>query len=382
MRIQMITAALVATLVGYGSTIALVLAAAAAVGADAAQTASWVAAVSVAKGLGSAFLSTWTRIPVVLAWSTPGAALIAGTTGIDIHEAVGAFVVTGLLIALTGAVPPLTRAVSRIPGAIAAAMLAGVLLPFCLEVARGAANAPALVLPVVAVFFAVRILDPLFAVLAALGAGIAVTLLAPQTGFAPPAFDAFPFVFIAPAFDLATAIGLGLPLYIVTMASQNLPGFAVLRGAGYDPPVARALGVTGAGSILAGLFGAHTFNMAAITAAICLAPEVEPDPTKRWHVGPVYGAIWIAVGLMGSLIVPAITAMPGAVIAAIAGLALITPTLGALASAFAEPPTRFAAAVTLATAASGMSAFGIGAAFWGLMAGLAVLALDQLASAR
>ena len=378
MRASMISAALVATLVGYGSTIALVLAAAAAVGADAAQTASWVAAVAMAKGLGSAGLSWYTRVPVVLAWSTPGAALIAASTGIGIHEAVGAFILAGAMVALTGAVPALSRAIASIPAAVAAAMLAGVLLPFVMAVALNAAALPALILPLVAIFLLVRLANPLFATLVTLAAGIALALVQPGAALPAAVFDPLPFTFIAPAFDPAVLIGLGLPLYLVTMASQNLPGFAVLRANGYAPPVRPALLVTGTGSAVAALWGAHTFNMAAITAAICLDPAVEPDPARRWRVGMIYGAFWIALGLLGSLILPAILALPPEIVATVAGLALISPLLGAAAQAFEPPDTRFAAAVTFATTASGVAAFGIGAAFWGLMAGLLVLALDRI----
>jgi benzoate membrane transport protein len=342
MRASMISAALVATLVGYGSTIALVLAAAAAVGADAAQTASWVAAVSIAKGLGSALLSWNTRVPVVLAWSTPGAALIAASSGIGIHEAVGAFVLAGALIALTGAVPALSRAIAAIPAAVAAAMLAGVLLPFVMAVALNAVALPALILPLVAIFLLVRLANPLFATLVTLAAGIALALVQPGAALPAPVFDPLPFTFVAPAFDPAVLLGLGVPLYLVTMASQNLPGFAVLRANGYAPPVRPALLVTGTGSAVAALWGAHTFNMAAITAAICLDPAVEPDPARRWRVGLIYGAFWVALGLAGSLILPAILALPPEIVATVAGLALISPLLGAAAQAFEPAGTRFA----------------------------------------
>lgn len=378
MRSSMISAALVAALVGYGSTIALVLAAAQAVGANAAQTASWVAAVCFAKAIGSLLLSSWKKVPVVLAWSTPGAALIAASTGVNINEAVGAFVFAGVLIALTGALPPVNRAVSSIPTGIASGMLAGVLLPFCIAVATHAVADPRLVLPLIAVFVLVRLFNPLFAVLAALGVGLAIAFI--LAGVPGPAFrfDAAPLVFIAPEFNPAVLIGLGLPLYLVTMASQNLPGFAVLRANGYHPPVAAALGVTGMGSAIAALFGAHTFNMAAITAAICLGDDVHPDKSKRWQVGIAYFAVWMLLGLFGPVIIPTIAAMPPAIIATVAGLALITPLMGAAASAFEQPATRFAAATTFIVTASGIAAFGIGAAFWGLMAGLLVHGLDRL----
>ena len=378
MRPSMISAALVAALVGYGSTIALVLAAAQAVGANAAQTASWVAAVCFAKAIGSLLLSSWKKVPVVLAWSTPGAALIAASTGVNINEAVGAFVFAGMLIALTGALPPVNRAVSSIPTGIASGMLAGVLLPFCIAVATHAVADARLVLPLIAVFVLVRLFNPLFAVLASLGAGLAIAFTLADVPAPAFRFDATPLVFIAPEFNPAVLMGLGLPLYLVTMASQNLPGFAVLRANGYHPPVAAALGVTGIGSAIAALFGAHTFNMAAITAAICLGDDVHPDKSKRWQVGIAYFAVWMLLGLFGPVIIPTIAAMPPAIIATVAGLALITPLMGAAALAFEQPATRFAAAATFIVTASGIAAFGIGAAFWGLMAGLLVHGLDRL----
>ncbi|MDF1608736.1 benzoate/H(+) symporter BenE family transporter [Hoeflea sp. YIM 152468] len=375
--VSMISAALVAALVGYGSTIALVLAAAAAVGADAGQTASWVAAICFSKAIGSALLSSWKKVPMVLAWSTPGAALIAASTGVDIHQAAGAFIFAGGLITLTAAIRPLNRAVNAIPTGVASGMLAGVLLPFTMAVALHAASAPVLVLPLIAVFLLVRLVNPLMAVLAALVAGLVIAF---SYGGAPPPSIGVEWTlltFIAPHFDPATLLGLGLPLYLVTMASQNLPGFAVLRANGYEPPVTEALSVTGVLSSFFALFGAHTINMAAITAAICLGDDVHPDRSQRWKVGVVYALVWTTLGLSGPVIVPAILAMPPEIIAVVAGLALIPPLIGALVSAFEAQATRFAAAATFAVTASGVAAFGIGAAFWGLLAGLLVHVLDQ-----
>lgn len=378
MRLSVLSAALVATLVGYGSTIALVLAAAAAVGATPGQTASWVLAVCLAKAVGSALLSAWSRVPVVLAWSTPGAALIAASTGVTLPEAVGAFLLAGVLIALTGAVRPLGALVARIPEPVAAAMLAGVLLPFVLAAAQGAGAAPALVLPMVAVFLVVRLWNPPLAVLAALGLGLALAF-GPGGAPAPGLVLALPGLeFVSPEFRPQVLLGLGVPLYLVTMASQNLPGFAVLRAAGFEPPVRRALGVTGALSAGSALFGAHPVNMAAITAAICLGDDVHPDRKRRWVVGLAYAGFWAMMGLAGPTILPWFAAVPGPVLAALVGLALIPALAGSLGSAFAAPADRFTAAVTLAVTASGVAAFGIGAAFWGLAAGLAVAALDRI----
>lgn len=380
MRISLFSAALVAALVGYGSTIVLVLTAATAVGASPAQTASWVFAVCLAKAAGSAILSSWHRVPVVLAWSTPGAALIAATQGLNIHQAVGAFVAAALLIAATGAIRPLGRLVGAIPDGIAAGMLAGVLLPFCLRGVTAVQGLPALVLPMVATFVLVRLWNPAVAVLAALAMGLGLAF-----GFGFAHLPVLPPIlphpeFIRPVFDLGTLIGLGLPLYLVTMASQNLPGFATMRAAGFEPPVRPALGVTGILSAIAALFGAHTISMAAITAAICMGDDVHPDRSQRWKVGLAYAAFWVCLALLGPAIIAALAALPPALMTALVGLALLGPLTGAASGAFAHPEQRFAAAATLVVTASGVAAFGIGAAFWGLVAGLAVFATENAAA--
>lgn len=377
MPLSMISAAIVAALVGFGSTIALVLSAAVAVGATADQTTSWVLAVCLAKAFGSGLLSTWNRVPVVLAWSTPGAALIAATTGVSMPQAVGAFVLAALLIALTAAIRPFGRAVAAIPDGIAAAMLGGVLLPFCLRGMEALKAAPMIVVPMVAVFLLVRLRNPAVAVLAALAAGLA---LAFGLGVAPVpdvALRAPVPVFIWPEWNAGVLIGLGLPLYLVTMASQNLPGFATMRAHGFEPPVNRALAVSGGISGVAALFGAHTVNMAAITAAICMGDDVHPDRNQRWKVGLAYAGVWVLLGLFSPVILALLAALPGEVMVALVALALLGPLMGALSGAFVPVDTRFAAVMTLAVTGAGVTLFGIGAAFWGLMAGLLVWALDR-----
>jgi benzoate membrane transport protein len=378
MRASVISSALVAALVGYGSTIALVLSAATAVGASPEQTASWVLAVCLAKAIGSALLSITTRVPVVLAWSTPGAALIAATQGVTLAEAMAAFVLAGLLIALTGVIKPLGRAVALIPDGVAAGMLAGVLLPFCLKGAGAAQALPALVLPMIAVFVLVRLKNPALAVLAALGLGLTLAFTLGGAVFPPLMLPAPNLTFIAPDLRLDVLLGLGLPLYLVTMASQNLPGFATLRAHGYAPPVQAGLVTTGLLSALSGLFGAHTTSMAAITAAICMGPDTHPDAAQRWKAGVVYAGFWAALGLFSPAILALLAALPPALMVALVALALLGPLMGALSGGFAAPDTRFAATVTLVVTASGVAAFGIGAAFWGLLAGLGVHALEKL----
>jgi benzoate membrane transport protein len=376
MRASVLSAATVAALVGYAASVAILLAAATALGASPAQTASWLLAISLGKAFGSALLSWQTKIPVVLAWSTPGAALIAATSGISFAEGVGAFVAAGLLVAATGLIRPLGALVARIPDGIAAGMLAGVLLPFCLKGATAAQTLPALVLPMVAVFLVVRLWNPAMATLAAFATGIALALFtgadlsilrlsAPLLAFTPPEFRP------------GVILGLGLPLYLVTMASQNLPGFATLRAAGYEPPVNAALTTTGLISTLTALFGAHTVSMAAITAAICLGADVHPDKERRWIVGIAYAGVWVLLGLLSPTVLQLLAALPAAVVAALVALALLGPLTGALTAAFAQADQRLPATLTLVTTASGVAAFGIGAAFWGLMLGLAVWALDH-----
>ena len=378
MRISLISAALVASLVGFGSTVALILLAAAALGATPAQTASWLLAVSLAKALGSAALSYRTRMPVVLAWSTPGAALIAATSGVTMPQAVAAFALAGVLVVLTGAIKPLGRLVAMIPDGVAAAMLAGVLLPFCLDAALTVEAAPALILPMVAVFLAVRLVNPALAVLASLALGLALAFATKAASLPALTLPLPALTFIQPEFDLAVLLGLGVPIYLVTMASQNLPGFAVLRAAGYEPPVRKALLVTGALSTLTAFVGAHMVNMAAITAAICLGDDVHPDRAQRWKVGLAYAGFWVLLGLLAPLIITLLAALPPQVMVALVGLALLSPLMGALTGAFATPEHRFAATLTLVVTASGVAAFGIGAAFWGLLAGLAVHGTGRL----
>lgn len=377
MRISMISAAVVAALVGYGASVAIVLAAAAAFGATPAQTASWLFAVCVAKAIGSAGLSIWHRIPIVLAWSTPGAALIATTSGFSYAEGTGAFVIASVLIALTGLFQPLGRLVVMIPDAVAGAMLAGVLLPFCLKGAASVQDLAVVVIAMVAIFAGVRLWNPAFAVIAGLGAGVLLALATgvavwPEVRLTAPAP-----LFIRPDFNLGAVLGLALPLYLVTMAGQNLPGFATLRAAGYAPPLRSALAVTGGLSGVAALFGAHPVNMAAITAAICLGDDVHPDRGQRWKVGVVYGAAWVGLGLLGPAVITVLTALPAPLINAIVALALLGPLMGALATAYAVPDQRFAATMTFVVAGSGVAAFGIGGAFWGLMAGLVIWGLDR-----
>lgn len=380
MRLSIVTSAVVAALVGFGSTIALIIAAANAVGADASQTTSWVAALCLSTAAASGYLSVRYRIPVVAAWSTPGAALIAASSGISVQAAVGAFLLAGGLIVLAASVKPFGRLIERIPSPLAAAMLAGVLIRFVMAVFESAQGAPKLVLPLVGVFLLVRLFNPAFAVLAVLFVGLGIAF---GGGLAQPLssdLSLSSLTFIAPSFEPTALIGLGLPLFLVTMASQNLPGFAVLRASGYTPPSRPILAVTGLASVVTAFFGAHTSNLAAISAAICTGPDTHPDPTKRWMVGPFYALSYLIIAAFSAALIGLIAALPPELIRTVAGLALMGAFAGALGSALSDQAKVFPAVLTLAVTASGLTLFGIGSAFWGLAAGLVALGLDVAAS--
>ena len=376
MHFALVSSALIASLVGFAGTLALIVAAAQAVGATPAQTVSWITAISLVKALEAGYLSLRYRMPIVTAWSTPGAALIGASVGIALDAAVGAFLLAGLLILLTALFRPLGRLIERIPMPIAAAMLAGVLLPFVLGAFQAVPGAPTLTLAMIGLFVLVRPFSPLFAVVIVLGAGIALALGLGMVGPLGGTFTAPTLQFVAPRFEWSVMIGLGVPLYLVTMASQNLPGFAVLRASGYAPPVAPALLTTGFGSVLSAFFGAHTTNLAAITAALCTGPDVHPDPARRWPAGVVYAGAWLALAAIGASGVALLAALPPQLVAVVVGLALLGPLVGALTTAMKDDEYRYPALLAFAVSAAGVSFGGIGAAFWGLLAGLLAAALD------
>jgi benzoate membrane transport protein len=329
----------------------------------------------------SAFLSARFRIPVVAAWSTPGAALLAALPApIGIEAAVGAFVLAATLVVLTALVRPLGSLVARLPTAIAAAMLAGVLFRFVAGAAAAVPGELALLLPLIALFLVARQVAPMGSVLAALAAGVALAWATGRLGALEAPLEITTLVPVAPGFVPGVLLGVGLPLWIVTMASQNLPGLAVLRAAGYAPPVRPILAVTGLASLVTAAIGAHTTNLAAITASLCTGPEVHPDPARRWPAGVAYGGCYLLLALFAGTVVAAVAALPPALVTLVAGLALLAPLTGALGTAVQQPEHRFAATLTLAVSASGITLLGIGAAFWGLLVGLVVLGLDRLAA--
>ncbi|MER9871541.1 benzoate/H(+) symporter BenE family transporter [Mesorhizobium sp. M0195] len=377
MRISIPVSAFVAAIVGFGGTLAIVIAAAKAVGATQVETASWVTALCLAMAIESLWLSWRTKMPVITAWSTPGVALIAASAGFSMGEAVGAFVVTAVLLIATGLFGPLTKLIARIPASVASGMLAGIVVTFAINAVKTVPVDPWLILPLVAAFFIIRLFNPALSVLLVLiGGGLAAFLTGRVGGLPAPELSSL--TLVMPQFTATAIIGLALPLYLVTMASQNLSGLAVLRAAGYHPEPGPLIGVTGLFSLLTAPFGASTTNLAAISAAICTGPDVHPDPAERWKTGPFYALAYFVFALFGASLVAIFAVLPQSLIVLVAGLALMAPLANALSIALKGEDERMAATVTFAVTASGLTLFGVGAAFWGLIAGLVVLFLENL----
>ncbi len=367
--------ALIAALVGFGGTVALVVQALRTLGASVEQTGSALTALCLGIGIAGAVLSVRQRIPVVLAWSTPGAALLAAATpGMSWPSAVGTFIVSALLMIAVGLIPALGRLAQRIPAAVASAMLAGVLLPFCLALFRLGGVDPLLVGVVLAVFLAARQRLPTYALLLALAVGVTLTLLRGDIGAVPAGPILGALAPVRPVFDAAAVVSLSLPLFLVTLVSQNLPGLVVLRTAGYSPEPRPLLVGAGLASLAAAPFGAHAVNLAAITAALCTSKEAHPDPARRWIVGVIYAGFYLVLALFSPALVRLFLALPSGVIAALTGVALIPALIGALEGMLSAKADRDAAIVTFLATASGLSLLGIGSAFWGLVCGFSALA--------
>ncbi|WP_407939646.1 benzoate/H(+) symporter BenE family transporter [Motilibacter deserti] len=372
---------------GFTSSFAVVLTGLRAVGASEAQAASGLAALCLGMGLSALLLSVRLRMPISVAWSTPGAALLASTGAPSggFPAAVAAFLVTGALLVLAGLWRPLGRAIAAIPPALANAMLAGVLLSLCLAPARAAVEIPRLALPVVAVWLALTRWAPRWAVPGALAAA-AVGVALESAGGLGDTLSGTPLLAtpeaVAPSFDVAAVVGLALPLFLVTMASQNIPGMGVLASYGYRPPLRPLLGVTGAATVAAAPFGGHAVNLAALTAALAAGPGAAPDPERRWVAGATSGAAYVVLGLLGGLVTALAGLAPLLLLQAVAGLALLGALASALKAATDDPAMREAAVVTLVVTVSGAQVAGVGSAFWGLAAGWVVLGVGRLPGLR
>jgi benzoate membrane transport protein len=372
---QPILAGLLTAFVGFASTFTLVLAGPAHLGATPAEAASGLFVLCLAMGVLNASVAWRTRVPITFAWSTPGAAFLLTLQPIagGFPAVTGAFLMVAVLVIAAGLIRPLARAVAMIPQPIAAAMLAGVLLTLCLAPVRAVAEVPWLALPILLAWiiglkFARRFAVPLAVVVAAIALVVSANIPAGTLVLALPAP-----VFVLPIFTLDALVKVALPLFVITMASQNLTGLAVMRANGYEVDAGPPFVFTGLASGAVALFGGLTVNLAAITAALAAGPEAHPDPQKRWMAPVTAGIAYFGLALLATLAAAFIAASPPILIQAVAGLALLPSLAMALTGALADEEARLPAIVTFVTTASGITLLGIGGAFWGLIAGIALM---------
>jgi benzoate membrane transport protein len=374
-RLQPVLAGVVTALVGFSSAFAVVLTGLRAAGADERQAASGLLVLCLASAFVALVLGLRHRMPISIAWSTPGAALLisAGAPPGGFPAAVGAFLVCGVLVVVAGLVPAVGRLIAMIPVPIASAMLAGVLVELCLAPVRALTEVPLLAAPVIAVWAVLGRFARTWAVPAALAvAAVAIALTGPglrEVALAPT------LVWTTPVLDLPTVVGVGIPLFLVTMASQNVPGAAVLAQYGYHAPMRPVLVSTGMATIACAPFGGHAVNLAAISAALAAGPDADRDPKRRWLASVTAGLGLAVLGLGAGLATALLVLSPPVLIEAVAGLALLGALAAALSSAVSDPHGREAAAVTFVVTAAGIGFLGVGAAFWGLLAGTAVTLL-------
>ncbi|WP_435953540.1 benzoate/H(+) symporter BenE family transporter [Dryocola sp. BD626] len=375
-----VLAGFVAVLVGYASSAAIIWQAADAAGANASQIAGWLTMLGIAMGVSTLALTLWYRAPVLTAWSTPGAALLATSLhGSTLNEAVGVFIFASALILVCGATGLFARLMRLIPPTLSAAMLAGILLRFGLDTFTSLQCHFLLCLSMLMGWLLAKAFAPRYAVVAALLMGLAVCLITGEfTSAGVPMGVALP-EFTAPHFSVASLLGIGLPFFLVTMASQNAPGVATLKASGYNIPVSPLIVVTAAIALLLAPFGVFSICIAAITAAICQGSEAHPDPAKRWLAAASAGVFYLLAGAFGGSISALLTALPLAFIHTLAGLALLSTIAGSLHQALINERDRDAAIVTFLVTASGVTLAGIGSAFWGLVAGGICYAVFSLA---
>ncbi|MBN0989451.1 benzoate/H(+) symporter BenE family transporter [Amphritea pacifica] len=366
-----LSAGFVAVLVGYTSSAVIIFQAAAAAGASTAEISSWLWALGIGMGLTSAGLSLYFRTPVLTAWSTPGAALlVTALSGVPVNEAIGIFIFSSGLILLCGLTGWFEKIMHHVPMPLAGAMLAGVLLQFGIDLFKVMQSSLLLVGLMLAVFIAVKRLFPRYTIPIVLLAGTATALFQGQLNVEVLNWQLSTPLWVTPTFNLQTMIGVGVPLFIITMASQNVPGVAVLRANGYETPVSPLLTWTGFAGVMLAPFGGFSYNLAAITAAICMGDEAGQDRSKRYMASVWAGGFYLLTGLFGSTIASLFTAFPTALVMAIAGLALLSTIGNSLSAALADPGDREAALLTFLVTASGLNLLGISSAFWGLCIGL------------
>ncbi|HEY2454541.1 MAG TPA: benzoate/H(+) symporter BenE family transporter [Scandinavium sp.] len=363
-------AGFVAVVVGYASSAAIIWQAAASAGADAQTIAGWMTALGLAMGASTLILTLWRKVPILTAWSTPGAALlVTGLQGVTLNQAVGIFIFANALIVLCGLTGLFARLMNVIPHSLAAAMLAGILLRFGLQAFTSLPGNLLLCGSMLAAWLLFKAIAPRYAVIAALIAGSVVAIVTGQLHSETLHFAFTLPRYLSPEFDFSLLLSVGVPFFLVTMASQNAPGIATMKASGYPAPVSLLIVITGGIALAFSPFGVYSICIAAITAAICQSPEAHPDADQRWKAAAAAGGFYLIAGIFGGSITSLMAALPVAWIQMLAGLALLGTIGGSLVQALAKENERDAAIVTFLVTASGLTLAGIGSAFWGLVAG-------------
>ena len=374
LSLSAIATGFVTVLVGFASSAVIVFQAAQSLGATPEQISSWMWALGLGMGLTCIGLSLRYRVPVVTAWSTPGAAMLIGSVaGLPLSDAVGAFLVSAVLIIVAGFSGIFERMISRIPIALASGMLGGVLLRFGMEAFAAMRTQLALVLAMFAVYLLSRRMAPRYAVILTLLVGIVIAAASGLLHLQGLTLELARPVFVMPTFSLAAIVGIALPLFIVTMASQNVPGVAAIRASGFSVPISPVVGWTGVATFVLAPFGGYAINLAAITAAICMGREAHEDPARRYVASVAAGGFYVLVGLFGATVAALFAAFPKELIVAIAGIALLGTIGNSLATALRDESHREPALVTFLVTASGVTLAGIGSAFWGIVFGVLTL---------
>ena len=372
------TAGFVAVLVGFTSSVAIVFQAATVLDATPAQLASWMWALGLGMGLCSLVPSLLLKKPIMVAWSTPGAAVLAvAGSGFDMPQAVAAFMASAVLTLLLGITGWFEKLMKRIPVAIASALLAGVLTRFGLEAFIALKTQPFLVLMMLISYLLARRLLPRYAVPVVLLTGITVAFFSGQLRAPHLAFELTSPVWVTPHFTWKALVSLAVPLFIVTMASQNLPGVAALEAANYRVPISKIISLTGVATLVLAPWGAFALSLSAITASICMGPQAHADPERRYTAAVWCGVIYCIIGLFGAAVTGVLAVFPKELISAIAGLALLGSIGGGLAVALKQESDREAALITFLVALSGVSLWGVGSAFWAVVAGTLALVISH-----
>ena len=373
-----ISAGFIAPLVGYTSSAAIIFQAANSTGANDAMITSWFWALGLGMGLSTIGLSLFFKQPILTAWSTPGAAiLVTSLAGVPMAEAIGAFLLCSVLLTLVGLSGWFDRLIAFMPQSIAAAMLAGVLLPFAMHMIMSLESQLVLVLMMIMTFFISRVFWPKLAIMVTFLMGIMIAGVQNLIVWQSLSLQISSPIWTAPEWSLSATIGVAIPLFIVTMASQNLPGIVVLRSHGYDAPAAPLITWTGITGLLMAPFGGFAFNLSAIMAAICMGKDVDADPQQRYRSAVWAGLFIVATGIFADSLTGLFNSLPQALVVSIAGLALLGTISSSLSAALVQESERIPAMITLITTASGVALWGIGSAFWGLVLGVLALLIQH-----